>query len=685
MKKKFPYLKLMTPILFGGILVFAVLVMYVSQSTYKREQQQIMAYSQAMMTSLVRSLEVKTAAIESVLVSEGHKYSSQYLNEKEVYGNLERMVRDNGFIHNAALDIWNEYQDHNPDAASSTYYSANTPEGEMLHGKIKVRNGDVPEDEMRCYREAYETGLPCWSQPYYDDIATRLYMVTCYQKCDGPGKMISADVEVTNLLRDIDSLQFYNNSRFYIVDANGETYTLEKGESFPVPELLEDRDLSSRDWITISKHFDKLGIDIVNLVPKNEIDDVLWQRSLVALCIFLLSLTVLSAAVHYKFRKAQENLAQSLKKSAQEEMALKKIEDELGIAAKIQMEMLSSPGKGVHLVDDEGLPVDIMTQLIPAKEVGGDLYEYRLYGHNLVFCVADVSGKGIPASVVMTKCCTLFHAYASANSDPDPAGMLLYMNSELCRGNKNSMFATMWAGVLDLRSGALRYSSAGHNHPVLFSDEVSLLDCPGGIPLGIFEDAVYTSAECRLSKGEGILLYTDGITEAEGPGNVLFGDEALLQACRESVSRNPQVICANVLKAVREHSAGCTQSDDITLLSLTWAGRFSQIRSIDEVEALHTFAEECGAGYRTALALEELGVNAFEHGGATFVGTEFSDGAYTMVDDGGEFDPTSYQIPEDDDLQVNGRGIGLVRSICPTLEYRREGIYNITRLKVQEI
>ena len=679
----------MTPLLFGGILIFAVLVVYVSISTYRRERQNIMNYSQAMMTSLVQSLEIKVSSVESALVTEGHKYPSLPARKKEIYDNLERLVQDNAFIHNAALDTWDEYEDYNPEAVSVTYYAANDSLAGIITGQKAVRNGDVSAEEMLCYSKAHDTGLPCWSQPYFDEKFTNLYIVTCYHRCDGDGLMLSADVEVSRLLHDIDTLQFYNNSRLYISDAAGLTYTLEKSDDFPAPEMLDEINESgfeNKDWIAISRHFDKLGIDIVNLVPKDEIDNVLWRRSLVALAIFLFGLAILAGAVHYKFKKAQEDLERSLKKSAKEEMALKQIESEIGIAARIQMDMLSSPGKGVHLVPEEGLPADLMSLLITAKEVGGDLYEYRLDGHNLVLCIADVSGKGIPASVVMTKCCTLFHAYASANDDPDPADMLLYMNSQLSRRNENLMFATMWTGVLDLRTGRLRYASAAHNPPVLLSDRATLLACDNGTPLGLFDDATFSTRECTLGKGDALLLYTDGITEAEGPGDVLFGEERLLEACGSAVSRNPQVVCDTVMRAVRAHTAGCTQSDDITLLCVSWGGRFAQVRDIDEVKALHTLSQECGGSYRTALALEELSVNVFDHGGGTFVSAECRDGTFTLVDDGAEFDPTAYEAPADDEeLSIGGNGIALVKSICPVFEYSRSRDYNITTLKVQEL
>ena len=678
MGKRLPYLKLLTPVLFGGILLFGILVICIGVGIYNREQRYIKEYTRARMESLVRALEVRTGSVESALLTASHTYDTQPEDTNLIYSHLETLARDNTFINNAALDIWDESEDDDPEAYSITYFAAHDPDSGIVHGYKKVYNRIVSANEMDCYLKARTSGRACWSQPYDDTEFTKQHLVTCYQHCGCSGLMMSADVEMTSLLQDIDSLQFYDNSRLYIVAESGTTYTLSDSKDRGLWLLEPGERLGTKDCITIACHSDDLGIDIINEVPKDELQNLLRKWAFLVLAIFIVGLVALAAMVHRTFRRSQEKLTESLRKSALEERALGKIENELAIAAGIQTRMLSSPGKGVHLVPGTGLPADVMSVLIPAREVGGDLYEYRLEGHNLVMCVADVSGKGIPASVIMTKCCTLFHAYISDNRNPDPAGMLRYMNAELCRRNADVMFVTMWAGVLDLRDGTLRYSSAGHNPPVLLSDGSSLLKSHGGMPLGMFEDAGYLTATHKFKAGDALLLYTDGITEAEGPGKALFGDEALLDACRGAVSHNPQVICDTVLRAVKAHASGCTQSDDITLLCLAWGGKFAQLRGIDDVSALHTLAEECGGNYRTALALEEAAANAFSHGGAQFVSVEFSEGSYTLIYDGDDFDPTTFSEPEDcdDALSIGGRGIDLIKRLCSELSFRRDGVYN---------
>ena len=691
MNDKTNSMKLLTPVLFVSLLVLGGLVAYVSLTTYRRELQHIEDFTASLMKSFVLNLEVKTTSIESVLVAESHRNDLAESDTAGIYDCLVRLLQDNSFINNVCIDFWEEKQDSDMNDFSITYYAANDSTGHIAHGYKIVRNIDINSFELDSYNKALATGEPCWSQPYDDTLFTDYYMTTCYMKCERKGVVLCSDVRVATLLQNIRNLQFYNNSQLYVVDAIGNTYALSRDDN-DIEGISADRvpaiDTKNKEFIFITTHYDTLDIDIVNVVPKSEIHTSMWMRALVIFSLFFLALIILAFLNHRYSLKVRANLAATIRKSADEEMALRQIESDIAIAAGIQDKMLTSQGKGTHIVPVEGYPVDVMSLVIPAREVGGDLYEYQQVGTHLVMCVGDVSGKGIPASIIMTKCCTLFHAYLSDATVPDPSAMLSYMNVQLCRRNEEMMFVTLWIGVLDLLTGTVRYASAGHNPPVLLKDDCRFLEACQGVPLGMFEDATYTTVECCLAAGDALLLYTDGITEAEGPDHVLFGDERLLDACRSSLSHCPQVVTATVLQAVSKHAQECTQSDDITLLCLTFSGHYAQLHGIDDVIALHTFADECGCSYRTALVMEELAVNAFQHGGATFVSAEYCDGLFVMVHDGDDFNPVTYltSTPCDDGLSIGGRGISLVRSLCSTLDFQRTANdWNRITFKVNEL
>ena len=658
--------------------------MYVGLSTYNREQQALEEYTHSQMKSLILDLEVKMVSTETVLSDKSHRIDLTLSDTLVIYRNLEKFVEDNNFIVNTCLEVWDEDVAEGLDTASIVYYAGRDEKGNIYSDYQIVYDEEVYEDEMTVFKKANETGRPCWSQPYPDRYLSRAYVVTCYRKCDVPGAMLSADVKLTTLLQNIDSLQFYNNSKMYIVSSHGDKYSLIDGEIIKTDKIDFDPDSQMK----ISAHYRNLNIDIINIVPKDEIYSTVWHRIFTVFLICIVGLTIIALLVHRSFTRAQKRLALTIEKSNKEEMVLKKIEDELAIAARIQKKMLTQPDVGVHLVPDEGTSVDIISKIIPAREVGGDLYEYRMEGHNLIFCVGDVSGKGIPASVIMTKCCTLFHAYVSDTDNPNPADMLRYLNTQLCRENETAMFVTMWAGVLDMRDGTLRYSSAGHNSPVLLSckQEVQEVQVVQGMPLGLFDDSEYKNASCRLHTDDALVLYTDGITEAEDSEHRLFGNDRLLATCRSVESHCPTVVCDNILQAVNEHVQGYAQSDDITLLCLNFTGHYAQLQSIQDVEAIHTLTDELDSSYRAALAIEELAVNAFTYGKASFVSIEgTSPETFTIIDNGTAFDPTTYVAPakSDDELSIGGRGISLVRSVSTEFTYRRiQNKYNKTTIKI---
>ena len=677
--------RFLTPILIVVIVLFDALAGYVGVSSWRKESLSIENYTNSRMKSLILDLEVKIASTESVLVTESHRADYNPADSLTFYPFMEKMVQDNEFINNVGMDFWDSSQDDNPNASSITFYAArDSLERGIERGFKVVYNKAVTEDEMACYKKAAGSGMPCWSQPYYDVQFTHKYMTTCYQRSETEGVMLSADIPVENLLRSIDSLRIYDNSLIFIVDGGGERYLLDAGGALLRPSRAEADEFDSEDFIRISVHYDKLGLDIVNLVPKGEIYDLLFERILIAIGIFLIALAVLAVLVHRSFLSARSELEASMKKAGEEEMALRRIEGDISIASRIQRHMLTSPDRGVHLVPDKGLPADVFARIIPAREVGGDLYDYRLVGHKLVMCIGDVSGKGISASVLMTKCCTLFNAYVSDNDCPDPSALLRYMNLEMCRRNEECLFVTMWVGVLDLSDGTLQYSSAGHNPPVVIGGKASLLDEKQSVPLGLFDDAVFYTESIRMEDGGALLLYTDGITEAEGSGGALFGEERLLLSCGSPLPACPQLLCDSLLRSVRGYVGDCPQSDDITLLCVSFGVHCAQLHGVADVTALHTLSEECGGNYRCALALEELAVNSFEHGGASFVSAVYEDGAWLLFDDGAPFDPVHYVVPpKDDQMQIGGRGIELVRSICSEFTYSRPyGIYNRTLIRL---
>lgn len=248
--------------------------------------------------------------------------------------------------------------------------------------------------------------------------------------------------------------------------------------------------------------------------------------------------------------------------------AKERIESELKIARNIQMSFLP------RRLDLSGIAtgIDLHANLLPARAVGGDLFDFFPMGSNkrLFFAVGDVSDKGVPAALFMAVTKTLVKGIAEQESDPGQ--LLARVNNELCVHNENTMFVTYVCGMLDLHTGELWLANAGHNPPVWLdrSGQCSWLPLPPGLVLGAMEDMEYTVTKYRMQPGDGILLYTDGVTEAFNGAGEAFGEDRLIALCKEQPEREARPLVERVFAAVQSFAADAEQADDITVLALRY-------------------------------------------------------------------------------------------------------------------
>ena len=226
--------------------------------------------------------------------------------------------------------------------------------------------------------------------------------------------------------------------------------------------------------------------------------------------------------------------AKNISKLQKANLEREHIESELNIARKIQMDMLPKPESETKSDD-----VDICGSLVPAKMVGGDLYDYFVRDEKLYFCIGDVSGKGVPAALVMGVVHTLFRSVSTHESRPDR--IMGTLNENVSQGNESNMFITFFIGVLDLPTGKLRYCNAGHDRPFVIGKETNVLPAKANLPLGVVENMVYVAQETDLVPGDMLFLFTDGLTEAKNIKHQLFGIQRLtnyLQECDKKIAPN---------------------------------------------------------------------------------------------------------------------------------------------------
>ena len=246
------------------------------------------------------------------------------------------------------------------------------------------------------------------------------------------------------------------------------------------------------------------------------------------------------------------------------------IENELKVAHDIQMSMLPKTFPPYPERDD----IDIYGSLTPAKDVGGDLFDFYIRNEKLFFCVGDVSGKGVPASLVMAVTRSLFRNISAHVAEPDE--IVKTLNNAMAEGNDTNMFVTLFVGVLDLATGLLEYCNAGHNYAMLIGNLVSTLPCDPNLPIGVMPDMTFTKQQLTIEPETTIFLYTDGLNEAEDPNHVLFGVQRIIRIAELMVKENkndPTTIINQMIEGVHRFVDDAEQSDDMTILAIKYGKR----------------------------------------------------------------------------------------------------------------
>ena len=262
------------------------------------------------------------------------------------------------------------------------------------------------------------------------------------------------------------------------------------------------------------------------------------------------------------FRYMQVSLRDYIDKLTTATAKRERIEGELQIARDIQMGMVprnfpAFPGR---------TDIDLYASMSPAKEVGGDLYDYFIKDGRLYFCIADVSGKGVPASLFMAVVRNLFRVVASEGQPPEEIARRI--NDTVSEDNEQLMFITMFIGMADLKTGELSFCNCGHNPPVLLGGKPGFMECEPNVPLGIAPGFTFKGQSIKDFRGTPILLYTDGLNEAENSAHEELGNDRLIQSLSENPYENAQATIDILLDTVAAHVGDAEQSDDLTLLCI---------------------------------------------------------------------------------------------------------------------
>lgn len=392
-----------------------------------------------------------------------------------------------------------------------------------------------------------------------------------------------------------------------------------------------------------------------------------------------------------------ENYIDNLSKVTAEK---ERIGAELDVARHIQASMLPSIFPPFPNRDE----FDIYASMTPAKEVGGDFYDFFLVDEDhLAMVIADVSGKGVPAAMFMMISKTLLKS--AAQSGLSPKAILEKVNNQLCENNDAEMFVTVWIGILEISTGRLVCANAGHEYPAIMrkGGSFELYKDKHGFVLAGMEGSKYREYELVLSAGDRLFVYTDGVAEATDSNNNLYGTDRMIDALNKAKDLSSRELLESLHKDIDSFVGLADQFDDITMLSI----QIKQVNSsfeeialkpcLDNLDQVTDFIDnllsEGGVSnkliFKVNMAIDEIYSNIARYSGATEarVGCNVSENKVSLrfIDNGSPYDPTVKEDPDTtlsaEEREIGGLGIYMVKKIMDDISYEYKDGRNILILE----
>ena len=633
-----------------------------------------------------------------------------------------RIVEENPSVMGSTFALVPGYNKNHP---LFSPYVCRSADGNIEIKSLATEEYDYPSQEW--FTEPLNYGIGYWSEPYVDtgggNVLMTTYSVPVTDESGRIAAVLTADVSLDWLTDLVGSVRVYPNAFSVMISREG-TIMVSPVEEFNMQRSIQDYAKGARDTANFNilaaamltgksgnlvlgqrkrertsvfyGPVEKTGWSMAIVIPDSEIYGEIRRMGVLVGILMLVGLSMLILIL--------TATARSQLKYAEVNEKKERMEHELSIGHNIQMSMIPKTFPPFP----ERKDIDMAATIVPAKAVGGDLYDFFIRDEKLYFCIGDVSGKGVPASLLMSVTRTLFRSVAS--HEKSPQRIVTLINDAMSDMNENDMFVTFFCGILDMATGHLRYCNAGHNPPLIFTDEVGMLPVLPNLPLGVMGGVHFPEQELDLACDNALFLYTDGVTEAENISHEQFGEDRMISVLRER--RNSQGHLKAMEKAVADFVGSAEQSDDLTMLFIHYLNDMkpdaterhlilhNNIQQIPQLaDFIETIANEMRLDQSLAmslnLALEEAVTNvilyAYPAGSDGLVDIEAIMGKdileFIISDSGVAFDPTA--APEADislgveDRPIGGLGIFLVRNIMDTVSYQRTDGKNILSMTIK--
>ena len=521
------------------------------------------------------------------------------------------------------------------------------------------------------YKGALKSGNKgYWGKPYWSHIIDKTIFTYSDNFVDNAGNpicVVNVDFSLEWMQQLLEQFKLIDEAVCVIYSSDGTVLTSSDNQ-----KEYDTAHLNENDWIVSRQTFEWIDIEMVIAVPQWLVwKSILW-RILWSLVVLVLSILVVGVLIRRMLRDQQEK--------ARLETEKKVMDLELHIANGIQMGILRHD----FPQDDD---MTVYADLLPMREVGGDLYDFSRQGDVLWFIIGDVSGKGIPATRFMSAAVNLFRS--ALGHQTSPKAIIEEMNAVLSENNPTLTFVTAFIGRLHIPSGQLLFCNAAHMPPMVKSSDnsVRLINMIPNIPLGYEKTFKFVEEGCMLDMDEKLVLYTDGVTEARDTERKMMGEPKWL----DIVSHDD-----DLLEAVKRYIGEAEPTDDITLMTIRKksAAQPVSVRVPNHIEqwpslrrTLHEYGVCVGIEKHTLkkleIALEEAVVNVISYSHATEMELKIQRSSLnvqrpalnvTLTDNGVPFDPTSSECDTAkviEERQIGGLGISLLRQITDEQHYQR--------------
>ena len=674
---------------------------------------------------MVRHLEIQqmVSAVESAVENVRWLLDWAADNPETIYPILEEFVKSNPDICGCAFAFEpNHFEDMGLWYEPYVLRDAN---GLLIQKQIADSLHDY--HQMNWYKEGLVAESGRWTEPYIDNEGAHgmvcTYTIPIHNKVGDPVAVFAADLSL-NWLTDKFSMQEDSKEVSFLVSREGRLLACPDKNMIMKYSLQDIKTLNGDAKIeSINKDMLAGNEGSANLKDSNGDTRIIyyspvggrtgWLMAIifsekemykglrsVGLKLQILMILGLALMVYIMWR-----MVRGFKRLQTISAEKERIGSELRIASNIQNGMLPKTFPPYPDLDELALYGTLMS----AKEVGGDLYDFSVRDYRAYFCVGDVSGKGVPASLVMAVTRSLFRSVSARIEDPGQ--IMSQINNAMSEMNENSMFVTLFIGVLDLHTGNLTYSNAGHCAPVLLGEKPTPVKMDANIPVGIMADWQFTSQSVTLKPGQTLFIYTDGLTEAENATQKQFGEERMMEILAKS-DITPRPLIENIIQEVRNFVGQAEQSDDLTMLAVQFtkprASEPTHIISnsiilhndVQEVPVMTEFVERTAeqanldpsVTMTLTLAIEEAVANVMKYAypkgevGPIEINATINDGSlsFTIKDSGTPFDPTQVKKADitlsAEEREIGGLGLHLIRNIMDTVEYHHTSNQNILTL-----